>query len=336
MTPDDGGALAPSPGSIEANVDPGDRPHAFNGVLAAVEQLVQRVEPTATWQGNGDESAGWALPEDPVPFLLVRVAERGVDVFVPDRSGVPFSYTFESVGDVGWADFEHALRVAVANAQARRSPVRATDMAKGPAGDLALPKALFVVGAFFSFEATSWQRLGIVALLPWALVAVIVGLLTGRVLGESDPGATGSSPLPGLVGLVIGAGGWALTVRWAYRRFPPTAAQRAAAREADREFLRTNSRTLGCLALGAWFFAFGAGAAVLGSEAVRGQSGRLFTAIMALGIVVVPVVVTRYVRRRYPAGPRTGAEVVADTVMLLMLLLLVAVMLYSVITTPPT
>jgi hypothetical protein len=57
---------------------------------------------------------------------------------------------------------------------------------------------------------------------------------------------------------------------------------------------------------------------------------------MALGIVVVPVVVTRYVRRRYPTAPRTGAELVTDTVMLLMLLLLVAVMLYSVVTTPPT
>jgi hypothetical protein len=316
-------------------VQSGDRTHAIEEVAASIARLVKKVAPTATAWGDEVVPAGYVLPEDPIPFLLVRVTERGVDVFVPGRSGVPFSYTFESVGDVGWADLEHALRVAVANAQARRSPVRATDLAKGPAGDLALPKALFVVGAYLVSDAVRWQRVGIVALVPWAIVGVVVGLVTGRVLGESDPGMTGSSPLPGLVGLVIGAGGWALTVRWAHRRFPPTAAQRAAAAAADAEFLRTQSRTVGCVALGAWLFVGVGLLTALGSEVARGRIGQVAMVILLLGAVVIPIAVVRYVRRHVPSGPPSPAERIVDMSMLCLLILLVAVGLYSVMTTSP-
>jgi hypothetical protein len=266
-----------------------DPPPAFDDVIASVDRLVRSIAPTATTVGDGVVPGGYALPEHPVPFLLLQVVETGVEVFVPATG-------------LGWSDLEHALRVAVASADAR-----------------SFPRA----------RAVRWQRVGIVALLPWGLIAVTLGILIARAMGV-DPEAPGS-PIPGIVGIVVGVGGWVLTNWWAYRRFPPTPQQRAAASSADTKFLRANSATVGCLVGGAWFFLGGAALAILGPEASRGRPGQAVLVIFLIGLVVIPAIVVRYVRRRYPPDPQTSEQRLANRVMFLMVLAIVMILVLILI-----
>jgi hypothetical protein len=275
------------------------------------------------------------LPEHPVPVLLLRVIETGVEVFVPAFSGAPFVATFRAATDEGWSDLEHALRVAVASAEARSSP-RARfshHSSGGPVGSAGaepvVAEAAFIIGGFVLFDAVRWQRVGIVALLPWAVIAVTAAIVVARVMGE-NPEAPGSS-VPAIVGILVGVGGWVLTTRWAYRRFPPTARQRAAASSADREFLRTQTPAVGCIVGGAWLFLGGVVLAVLGPEASRGPVGGVVLVIMLIGVVVMPILAVRYVRRRYPPDPQTPEQGLANRVMLLLVLAIVLILVVILI-----
>ncbi len=190
-------------------------------------------------------------------------------------------------------------------------------------------EAAFIIGGFVLFDAVRWQRVGIVALLPWAVIAVTAAIVVARVMGE-NPEAPGSS-VPAIVAILVGVGGWVLTTRWAYRRFPPTARQRAAASSADREFLRTQTPAVGCIVGGAWLFLGGVVLAVLGPEASRGPVGGVVLVIMLIGVVVMPILAVRYVRRRYPPDPQTPEQGLANRVMLLLVLAIVLILVVILI-----
>ncbi len=85
----------------------------FEDVVVAIDGLVRSIAPAAVAWGEGAVPQGYLLPDDLVPFVLVRVAQTGVDVSVRTDSTDPYVGTFASTTDAGWSDFEHAIRSAV-------------------------------------------------------------------------------------------------------------------------------------------------------------------------------------------------------------------------------
>ena len=313
---------------------------ATTAIVDAIDQLTQSIVPTVDPPVRAEGGVLWALPNRVVVVLLElvdRAEAFGVlTVFVPARLASEEGYRrpIRTVADVDDA-LATAIRGRVANlpnAPATGRPRRATTSLFYllPLGHL---WAVLDGIEYLLLRAPRWQQLATLAMPVWFVIGSLVGG-AATTLGRSLPHLDRS--FGGLVGGLVGAGGWLASVAWLVRHVRSTDDQRAAAFES----MRQSTLAVGCLGTVAWL----SGAVVLGAIVAElltamgapGTVGAVLFAGLLFAGFAGSLWTIRELRRRYPPPPQTRAERLVGRGLLVALALVVGLVAWSVIDRKPT